>query len=131
MQWGFPNRPTFASDTSTFTTAAPTVVINDVSVQEGRSSTTSATSAVDVVVQWQTADGTATSADNDYQAASGSLTIPAGSLRGTIAVTVNGDDRYEADETFYVNLTGALNATVDYPKGYPSTSWGVRPRLRR
>ncbi|MGQ9662986.1 MAG: Calx-beta domain-containing protein [Kiritimatiellia bacterium] len=61
---------------------------------------------------------------NDYQAASGSLTIPAGSPRGTIAVTVNGDDRYEADETFYVNLTSALNATVDYPEGYPSTSWG-------
>ncbi|MGQ9663059.1 MAG: Calx-beta domain-containing protein [Kiritimatiellia bacterium] len=97
------------------------MAINDVSVQEGRSSTTtnaiftvslSATSAVDVVVQWQTADGTATSADNDYQAGSGSLTITAGSLQGIITVTVNGDDRYEANETFYLNLTSALNATI-------------------
>ncbi|MCX7590620.1 MAG: DUF2341 domain-containing protein [Kiritimatiellae bacterium] len=111
----------WAAASTNFTTARPTVVINDVTVTEGTSGRTtnaiftvtlSSTSALDVVVNWQTANGTATTADNDYQAASGALTIPAGAVTGRIVVVVNGDVRYEANETFYVNLTGAVNATI-------------------
>jgi Calx-beta domain-containing protein len=43
-----------------------------------------------VSVNYATADGSAT-AGSDYQAASGTLTIPAGQTTGTITVLVNGD----------------------------------------
>ena len=63
---------------------------------------------------WSTADGTASStgAAADYQAASGHVPIPAQSLTGTISVVINGDKTKEANETFFVNLTGAVNATI-------------------
>src|SRR5205085_132498 len=55
--------------------------------------------------------GSATSA-NDYTAASGTLTIPAGQTSGTITVLVNGDRLGEPNETFFVNLSSATNATI-------------------
>src|SRR5262249_51902646 len=51
-------------------------------------------------------------ADGDYQASSGTLSIPAGQTTGTITVPVNGDRLGEPDETFFVNLSGATNATI-------------------
>ena len=48
------------------------------------------TSATDVTVAYSTANGTAT-AGTDYNAASGTLTIPAGHLIRTIEVTLTGD----------------------------------------
>jgi len=41
-----------------------------------------------VTVNFQTSDGTATVADNDYQSATGSIVIPAGATSGTIPVNV-------------------------------------------
>lgn len=112
----------WAGSATNFTTAGPEVAINDVTVLEGAGSTTtaavftvtlSATSAVDVVVNYTTTDNTATVAGSDYTAVSSSITIPAGSLSGTLTVTVNGDDRIEyPSETFYVDLTGASPATL-------------------
>jgi hypothetical protein len=64
-----------------------------------------------VTVDWTTADGTAT-ASTDYQAASGTLIIPAGQTTGTITVPISGDRLAEPNETFLVNLTGATNATI-------------------
>src|SRR5207249_219805 len=64
-----------------------------------------------VTVGWATADGTAT-AGSDYQAASGTLTIPAGQTSGTITVLVNGDRLGEPNETFFVNLSAPTNATI-------------------
>jgi len=64
-----------------------------------------------VNVQYATAGGTAT-AGGDYQARSGTLTIPAGQTTGTISVQVLGDRLPEPDETFFVNLSGATNATI-------------------
>ena len=52
-----------------------------------------------VSVNFETQDGTATTADNDYVATSGILTINAGDLSGEIRVDVNGDDKVELDET--------------------------------
>lgn len=67
-----------------------------------------------VTVNYATADGTA-NAGSDYQAASGSLTIPAGSTTGTITVQVIGDANVEPDETFTVRLTNSSGATISVP----------------
>ncbi len=51
-------------------------------------------------------DGTATTGDNDYVAHTGTLTFAPGETSKTIAITVNGDSKKEADETFYLDLFG-------------------------
>jgi hypothetical protein len=97
----------------------PTLRIGDVTVTECNAGTRSATFSVTlsapsdqpVTVQYATASGTAT-AGNDYQAAFGTLTIPTGQTTGTITVPVNGDRLGEPDETFFVNLSSAINATI-------------------
>ena len=99
--------------------AIPTLTINNVSLNEGSSGTTafnftvnlSAASAQTVTVNYATANGTATS-PSDYQAKNGSLSFAPGETSKTITVLVNGDLDVEADETFAVNLTNALNATI-------------------
>ncbi len=65
-----------------------------------------------VSVNWATSDGTATTADADYAAGSGTLTIPANQLSGNITVNVNGDTKYEANETFSVTLSSPSGATI-------------------
>ena len=64
-----------------------------------------------VTVNYGTADGTAV-AGVDYVAAGGALTFPPGTVTQTATVSVLGDLLDEADETFFVNLTNAANATV-------------------
>jgi hypothetical protein len=64
-----------------------------------------------VTIAYATGNGTA-AAGSDYQAKSGTLTIPAGQSTGTITVLVNGDTTPEPNETFYVNLSGATGATI-------------------
>jgi hypothetical protein len=101
--------------------AAPTFAINDVTVTEGNSGTTTATftvtktGATEVAssVQVATADGTATVANNDYVAlALTTLSFATGDTTKTVSVTVNGDTAVEPNETFSVNLTNAINATI-------------------
>jgi hypothetical protein len=67
-------------------------------------------------VDYATANGTAT-ADSDYQAGSGTVTIPAGSTSGTVTVVVNADTLDEVDETFLVNLSNPVNATISDSQG--------------
>ena len=55
---------------------------------------------------------TSAASSNDYTAASGTLTIPAGQTTGTITVLVNGDRLGEPNETFVVNLSAPTNATL-------------------
>jgi hypothetical protein len=64
-----------------------------------------------VPVDWETADGSAV-ASSDYVDSSGTLTFAPGETSKTITVPVIGDTRYEPDETFVVNLTGATNAII-------------------
>ena len=64
-----------------------------------------------VTVSYATADVTA-SAGDDYQAASGVLTVAAGEVSARITVLVNGDDMDESDETFTVTLQDASNAVL-------------------
>ncbi|MHA3772755.1 Calx-beta domain-containing protein [Verrucomicrobiota bacterium sgz303538] len=63
-----------------------------------------------LTVSYSTLDGTATTADNDYVAASGNLTFAAGETEKTFAVDIKGDTTSEADETFKVKLTTASTA---------------------
>src|SRR5204863_2745070 len=70
-----------------------------------------------ITVHYQTQDGTATVADNDYIAASGTLTIPPKTILGNITVKVRGDTQFEPDETFFVNLTNPSGATIDKGTG--------------
>ncbi len=67
----------------------------------------------DVTVAYNTADGTATIANNDYNAASGTLTFTAGSTTPQlITVAINGDTSVEPDETFSVVLSSPENASI-------------------
>ena len=60
-----------------------------------------------------TADGTATVANSDYVARSlTAQTIPAGQSSYTFDVMVNGDLNVEPNETFFVNVTNVLGATI-------------------
>ncbi|MEH2264703.1 Calx-beta domain-containing protein [Nostoc sp.] len=99
----------------------PTISISDVSVTEGNTGTTtnanftislSNTSSEQVTVNYNTSDGTAQVADSDYNYASGTIIFAPGETSKTLGVGVIGDNKTEANETFYVNLLGATNATV-------------------
>ncbi len=100
----------------------PGISISDVSANEGNSGSRtfvftvslSSASASAVTVNFATANGTATSGgtNRDYNSTSGTLTIPAGATSRTISVTVRGDRRSEANETFFLNLSNAVGATL-------------------
>lgn len=99
--------------------AQPTLSIDDVSVNEGNSGTTTATFTVTlsaasgqtVSVNYASADGTAT-AGSDYVARSGTLTFAPGTTAQGVAITVNGDTAVEPNETFSVALSGVSNASI-------------------
>jgi ribosomal protein L35AE/L33A len=105
----------------------PELTINDVTVTEGNTGTVnatftvslSATSAQTVKVDFATVDGTA-SAPADYQANSGTLTFNPGDLAKSITVLVNGDTIDEPSETFFVNLTNAVNGVILDSQGHGS-----------
>ena len=106
--------------TACCTPSLPTLSIDDVAVAEGDAGTTtlgftvslSAASGQAVTVGYATADGTATTADGDYLAASGTLTFAPGVTTRPVSVAVNGDTRPEADETLAVGLTNPVGASV-------------------
>jgi hypothetical protein len=96
----------------------PELSIAAVTITEGNAGTRAANFAVTlsaasehpVTVAYDTSDGYAT-AGADYQAASGTLTIPAGQTTATITVLVYGDRLGEWDEGFDVVLSSLTNAT--------------------
>jgi hypothetical protein len=98
----------------------PDVSIDDQSITEGNAGTStltfnvtlSHTSSDTVSVEYATNDGTATTADADYIAASGTVTFDPGQTAKTVDVTVNGDLTHESDESFTVDLSNASNAGV-------------------
>jgi hypothetical protein len=98
----------------------PSLSIGDVSISEGNSGTKVATftvnlsqaSASNVTYNIATANGTAT-AGSDYVASSlNGQSIPAGQTSKTFSVTINGDTASEANETFFVNVSSVVGATV-------------------
>jgi serralysin len=101
----------------------PTLAANDSSLMEGNSggATTfrlninlSAVASEDVVLSFATRDGTATSKGKaiDYTAISnGQLVIPKGQADGSLKLSINADQRSEANESFYVDfdtISGAV-----------------------
>jgi subtilisin-like proprotein convertase family protein len=104
----------FVSWSLRITTARSQISINDVSVTEGGSGTAammtftvtrSGDTSGSSTISYATANDSATTADGDYTAATGSITFNATETTKTIQVGVNGDDIAEANETFFVNLT--------------------------
>jgi hypothetical protein len=119
---GVPNAsdacPTVAADTANG--CPPNVTITDRRVTEGNSGTKSASFTVrisaasqqTITVNYATANGTA-KAPGDYTARSlTTLTFNPGVTTKTISVAIKGDRRNEGNETFFVRLSGATNATI-------------------
>lgn len=125
-----------ATGTITDDDAAPSLSIDDVAVREGDAGTTgvvftvrlSAPSGRPVTVSYATAAGTA-SAGVDYISATGALTFAPGVVSMPVVVTVNGDAASEAQETFFVNLSGAGNASLADSQGVGTILDDEKPRL--
>ena len=104
---------------------AGSVAISDVTISEGNAGTQVATFTVARTggtaafnVNYATADGSATTADGDYVASSNTLQFAANETSKTFSVMINGDTKFEANETFNVNLSGATNgATISDGQG--------------
>jgi hypothetical protein len=100
------------------------IAINDVTANEGNllpsggtsitsfvfTVTLSSPSAQTVTVNYLSADGTADA--KDYGTVRGTLTFSPGQTSKTITVSVVGDNAVEPNETFFVNLSAAVNATI-------------------
>jgi hypothetical protein len=124
--------PSVASVTINDNDTAPTFAVNDVAVNEGDSGLTNLTftitrtgaTAFNSTVNFHTADGTATVANNDYQpiiagsAPSGvscsasCVTFLPGDLTKQVTVKVVGDTNIEPDENFHLLLDSVTNGTI-------------------
>lgn len=102
----------------------PSVSVNDVSQAEGNSGTTnfnftislSAVSGRSVTVQYATANSTA-EAPGDFSFKTGLVTFAAGQTSKTVTVSVKGDTTPESNETFFLNLITATNASISNGTG--------------
>ena len=107
------------SDTTNEQSTTPMVSVDGASVNEGSRGNTeltlpislSATPSEDVEITYSFEDVTAVNGE-DYAASGGKLTIPAGTRRAEIVLTVQSDDIHEPDETFKVHLESATNADL-------------------
>jgi hypothetical protein len=123
------------ADVTGHTLPPPSLAVNDVSLNENAGNATftvnlSAASGQSVTFNYATADGTA-SAPADYAATSGSVAFNPGQTSKTISVPIIDDTINEPTEAFFVNLSGATNATIadsqgvgtivdnDHPTGKP------------
>ncbi len=98
----------------------PTFSIDNVSLSEGNGGTTPFIFTVtlseppasgSVTVDYQTANSSATT-PADYATTSGTLSFDAANLTRTITVLVAGETAVESDESFFVNLSNAVGATI-------------------
>jgi hypothetical protein len=107
--------------------AAPTISANDVSTPEGGPEdsdhfvsvpVTLSEASTDIVsVNWRTVDGTAiggrsTEPQTDYVSSSGTLTFAPGEASKNIDVLIDGGSSPETAETFNVELSSPVNATI-------------------
>ena len=103
----------------------PTMSINDVSILEGNAGTKVLNFTVSMSVpptgpvsaNFTTANGTATTADGDYVADAGVVSFIAGQDTEFITITINGDVRNEANETFLINLSNISGALMGDAQG--------------
>jgi hypothetical protein len=100
----------------------PSVSVNDVSITEGTGGTKTLTFTVNQDARGKSRVSFATTNDTarapaDYIARSGTLRFAGKKLKRTVSVTIVGDSLDEADETFFLKLTGASGATIDDGEG--------------
>lgn len=103
----------------------PAISIGHIGVAEGNSGSTnasfnvtlSAPSTQTVTVQYLTANGTAL-AGNDYWSTAGALTFEPGQVTKTVQVPIIGDLVGEPNESFSVNLSNPVNATIADGQGF-------------
>ncbi len=103
---------------------APSLAVSDAMVTEGDSGTKnalftvslSAASAGPVTVDYATADGSA-KAPGDYTATTGTLTFAAGELSKQVAVAVVGETLDELHETYSLDLSNPVGATLGDARG--------------
>ncbi len=98
------------------------LAVGDARVIEGDGATTNAVVEVTLVggaqaagpveVEYHTLDGSARVGENDYRAREGRLVFPQGVDRLEFNLQVVGDQIREPDESFYVELSNPLNATI-------------------
>ncbi|WMW79455.1 Calx-beta domain-containing protein [Undibacterium cyanobacteriorum] len=107
-----------ATGTITDNDGAPSLSINDITVNEAAGTATftvtlSAASGQTVSVGYNTSNGTAT-AGSDYTSTTGTLTFAPGVTTQTITVNIANDAPaiFEGAETFNVNLVTPTNATI-------------------
>ncbi len=119
-----------ATCTITDDDTAPIVSIDNTTVTEGNSGTTSAVfyvalsevSEKNITVNYKTVDGTATwdvtsPALSDYKTTSGTLTFAPGVTLQAIVVDIEGDMVDEYDETLGLELSTPANATISTTNG--------------
>jgi Calx-beta domain len=110
--------------------------IDDVTVAEGNAGSAAAVftarlsqaGTLPVTVSYATANQSAL-AGSDYQAASGTLSFPAGTVTRTVAVNVLGDTAIEPDETFALNLSAPVGATLADGQGQATIADDDAPSL--
>lgn len=102
----------------------PAIVVDDVTVTEGDAGSVdavftvslSAPSAAEVLVDYDTTDGSATAGD-DYLATAGRLVFPPGTTAVTVAVPVLADALDEPDESFFLDLSLPVGGTLADAQG--------------
>ena len=110
---------TIIDDDGTSNPGVASLNISDSAVSEGDSGqqqlifvvTTGLAISVDISVEYQTGNQTATVGD-DYEATTGTLTIPAGETSGLISIAVNGDTDTESNEYFTITLSSPMNIVL-------------------
>lgn len=121
----YPGDAKFDASSGTVTVTGATVGISgaDVITNEGDFGTHTADVTIvlssarsnPVSIAYHTEGITAT-AGEDFVPASGTLTIPAGSLQGTVSVTIIGDTKPELDEKIALVLDSASDGTIATPR---------------
>jgi len=106
----------------------PRISIADVTKSEGRKGqttlfvfTVTLSLAYDqpVTMSFATANGTATTSDNDYVAKTGTLTFAPGETTKTITIEVKGDSKRESTEYFYLDLfSNSTNSLFNKNRAY-------------
>ena len=95
----------------------PTLSVNGGTFDEDASTATfdislSMTPTESITVNYATSDETAT-AGSDYSATAGTITFAPGETSKTVTVDIFDDDDMEANESFKLTLTDAVNAPID------------------
>ncbi|TRU22914.1 MAG: hypothetical protein EWV81_17410 [Microcystis aeruginosa Ma_SC_T_19800800_S464] len=123
---GTPNAVTgtINNDDSTVTSQ---LSINNITVVEGKDNNATLTVTVNnpnpqpISVNYTTAPVNAT-ANVDYTSKTGTLTIAANTSTATISIPILNDNLNEANETFAINLSNPVNATLTNNKGIVTIS---------